>query len=419
MPIPVQCPTCQGKFKAPDHYAGRQVKCPQCLGLIVVPGEPAARKPVVPRSRPASKPHREIEIGADAAAPPERPPAPESLLPGTSAPAAPAAYPSEADNPKPNIPELAASAPESTSAPDVEPPPQAAPVFTPVPDGAPPAAQGDLPEIAPPPPADTTPALAAALPNVWYLRAEEAEYGPVTRDELDRWKAEGRIDASCQLLAEGWEQWQWAASVYPELAAGPVVAPPASGSTDFPRAAETQADPAPAFPVLEARASEVVAKPGPIQWEGVSGGPPTESTGAGPSSQPKTEALSPAALRALAETRPWVSLLAILGLVCGALGALACGVAGVLSLLAGSLWAGVGALAAAVGPALLLTASVYLRAYGLRIGECVRSDGRRSLEAALIAQRSFWRLAGMVVLATVGLYVLLGGLGVAMTMFGE
>jgi TM2 domain-containing membrane protein YozV/glutaredoxin len=37
MPIPVACPSCAARFKAPDNLAGRTVKCPQCKGSIAIP----------------------------------------------------------------------------------------------------------------------------------------------------------------------------------------------------------------------------------------------------------------------------------------------------------------------------------------------------------------------------------------------
>jgi hypothetical protein len=42
-------------------------------------------------------------------------------------------------------------------------------------------------------------------------------YGPVPREDLDRWLAEGRITAQSQLVRDGSDQWQWAADVYPQL----------------------------------------------------------------------------------------------------------------------------------------------------------------------------------------------------------
>jgi hypothetical protein len=54
----------------------------------------------------------------------------------------------------------------------------------------------------------------------WTLKTEDgAEYGPVTRADLDAWLAEGRITAECQLLQTGAAQWQWASDLYPELSA--------------------------------------------------------------------------------------------------------------------------------------------------------------------------------------------------------
>ena len=64
------------------------------------------------------------------------------------------------------------------------------------------------------------PAMAAtqAAAEAWYVKTDDGEdYGPVGRGELDQWAAEGRLNADCQLLLEGGEQWQWASDVYPDL----------------------------------------------------------------------------------------------------------------------------------------------------------------------------------------------------------
>jgi hypothetical protein len=37
MPIPITCPSCNGKLKAPENLAGRKVKCPKCSQAIPVP----------------------------------------------------------------------------------------------------------------------------------------------------------------------------------------------------------------------------------------------------------------------------------------------------------------------------------------------------------------------------------------------
>jgi predicted Zn finger-like uncharacterized protein len=61
------------------------------------------------------------------------------------------------------------------------------------------------------PAAAKKPATATGGADDWFMQTEEGEqYGPVPRSELDAWVAEGRLDAGCQLLREGWDQWKWA-----------------------------------------------------------------------------------------------------------------------------------------------------------------------------------------------------------------
>jgi hypothetical protein len=44
-------------------------------------------------------------------------------------------------------------------------------------------------------------------------------FGPLTRAELDRWAAEGRLTPQCQVYQEGWPAWKFAPEVFPSLAA--------------------------------------------------------------------------------------------------------------------------------------------------------------------------------------------------------
>src|SRR5687767_1680066 len=37
MPIPIVCPSCAAKLRAPDTVAGRKTKCPKCGSAIAVP----------------------------------------------------------------------------------------------------------------------------------------------------------------------------------------------------------------------------------------------------------------------------------------------------------------------------------------------------------------------------------------------
>src|SRR5262245_47400178 len=51
----------------------------------------------------------------------------------------------------------------------------------------------------------------AGKTDQWFLQTPDgSQYGPVPRNELDQWYAEGRISSECQLLKEGQPQWQWA-----------------------------------------------------------------------------------------------------------------------------------------------------------------------------------------------------------------
>ena len=53
----------------------------------------------------------------------------------------------------------------------------------------------------------------------WHVLGEDSEeYGPVSKDELDSWVADGSVTAGCQVFREGDDDWQWASDVYPELA---------------------------------------------------------------------------------------------------------------------------------------------------------------------------------------------------------
>lgn len=74
MPIPVTCPSCGVKAKAPDAAAGRAVKCPKCGAVISV--SPAAPPPAPPTPQPAPVQSRPpAKVGAAEAIPPKPRPA--------------------------------------------------------------------------------------------------------------------------------------------------------------------------------------------------------------------------------------------------------------------------------------------------------------------------------------------------------
>ncbi len=77
------------------------------------------------------------------------------------------------------------------------------------------------PPAPPVPPVNKPAAAPIAAPAVapkWTLKIPTGDtYGPIERAELDQWFQEGRINAECQLLAEGEPRWRWASEVYPSL----------------------------------------------------------------------------------------------------------------------------------------------------------------------------------------------------------
>jgi hypothetical protein len=64
---------------------------------------------------------------------------------------------------------------------------------------------------------------------------EGLEYGPVTRNVLDGWVAEGRVSDDCQLLCESDATWRSAEFIYPVLRPAPIAKTwtPALDRTDF------------------------------------------------------------------------------------------------------------------------------------------------------------------------------------------
>ncbi len=55
----------------------------------------------------------------------------------------------------------------------------------------------------------------------WYVHAQSGErYGPIEREELDRWVSEGRLTPRCQVWMEGWPEWRLAPEIFPQISAG-------------------------------------------------------------------------------------------------------------------------------------------------------------------------------------------------------
>jgi len=128
-----------------------------------------------------------------------------------------------------------------------------------------------------------------------------------------------------------------------------------------------------------------------------------------PEAQPAdAEAITPAIRQALAQTKPWVTFLSFLGFFFGGLGALAGLLMLAIAVFALSIGGMISGLMVLVGPALYLAAAYYLFTYGRKIGAFLKSDAVVDFEQAMGAQKSFWKLAGMVTASVLGIYLVLG-----------
>ncbi|MFW6125427.1 MAG: GYF domain-containing protein [Pirellulales bacterium] len=198
----------------------------------------------------------------------------------------------------------------------------------------------------------------------WYLQTDDGEqYGPVDRRELNEWFGEGRIDQTCQLLCDGWDQWRWADEVFSGLR-DEEVQPPTTAPHPRPSA---------------------VSRAG-----GVSG---------------VADAGDAEAVRAvLAATRPWVLVMAIVGLALGGLMLLGGLVSLVLILTQDA------PVLTAVAVGLAVTGGVQgwtaylLLTRAKQMGHSIRYSQPTHLEKALHTQRA----VGILALVTLGLCVLGG-----------
>ena len=250
--------------------------------------------------------------------------------------------------------------------------------------------------------AQTTAASIGDDPPQWHVKTGEGDqYGPVTKAELDAWVKEGRLDSGCQVLKGGWARWQWAEQVYPGL-----------GRPVEPTAAELSSD-VPSFGDVSKNRTQ------PNEQELKLFDIPATTTD-NPFRSPQSNrfeadysgegAVTPRTRQALAETKPWVTFLSVLGFIIG--GLMAIGTVGML--------VGMGVVVAAiygVMAAMYIACSYYLLSYGRRIGDFLRSGRPESLEAAMLAQRTFWKVVGVVVALFVVLWVLMMIFGAGMAMF--
>ncbi len=212
----------------------------------------------------------------------------------------------------------------------------------------------------------------------WYLQTDDGEqYGPVDRAELNAWLAEGRIDSACQLLCDGWDQWKWADEVFPELVGEE------SGSSGSFVGVE-----GPGKGLRPAGSSSSGLKLAPRAADATGGAPVGFE-------------------RALAETQPWALLAAMVGFVISGLGGLG---SGVMLVLRAVVWPTIDGMlvwfVALATHILVGWAAFYLLIFAQRLGRYVADGGSEPLSHALVAQRSFWRLASILATIAFGAWVL-------------
>jgi DNA-directed RNA polymerase subunit RPC12/RpoP len=342
VPVITQCPKCGKKLKAPDDKVGKKAKCPQC-------GKPFLIQPLGAGSGPK-------RVAGKAATT-----KPTVSKPTVSKPTVPKPTVPKPTVPKPTVPKPTVSKPA---------PEQPAPAQPLSPQ---PAAQADA----------------------WYVQtADRAEYGPVTRAELDQWVIEERIDTECQILQEGSDQWQWAEEVLPQL-----VDSGQAETTENPFAGI--ADTSPSVIVDTAPRDGGDVNPFASPTETVATAEPSAAVTAEPSA-----AVSEKIAKSMEGTRPWVLFFSVLAFVFGGFYALFAmlSLIGIRQSIVGTLlmFLIMGAYASIFGfiGYLLLT-------YSKEAGAVARSRSVAALEQALESQRSFWKTVGILAIVLIAITVLM------------
>jgi hypothetical protein len=236
-------------------------------------------------------------------------------------------------------------------------------------------------------PARRSATLGRTMSETWHYEQNQQAKGPVSFDELQQLYSSGQITARDRVWTERLRNWMPAGQV-PEL-----------GGAVHRAAAQTPAQ-APA---------------------------PQANVGMLSYSQPQMESLmfTPRAMELLRQTRPWARLFSVLIWI-GA-GLMILGGIGFALFLGAFAMSGSGsggpkgaagvATAILVGGIYVVLAAVYIPAaiflgrYASRITELDRLRRADALEAALEAQKSFWKYMGIAFLAVIGLSILLNVIG--------
>jgi hypothetical protein len=257
----------------------------------------------------------------------------------------------------------------------------------------------------------------------WYFARNGEQKGPYSFEAVSRAVQDGKLRGSDLVWTDTMTEWlpvekvEQFASALANAKPAVKAAAPAAG-----RASSTASSTAsPTAPRAAQRPVAATAHPvAPVASEAPLATHEEPAPGASASAEPATLAYSggrsgtlictPAAVQRLRETQPWVRFIGILLLIIG-------GGAGLVALLMllGFLYrlmdgSGSGASMTAIGFVLAMFGlyalaaflyfmlGLYLNRYASRIADTARSLREDHLEAALAAQRSFWRLLGILVL---------------------
>lgn len=371
MTIEVQCPKCHKKIRAPEKFAGQAAKCPACQAVVHLPSlggkATAAAQPDVAKPGASASPGKKATGDAGAAtgragSGSAKPTAMQGAAVEAGATAKKAAEPKTGEV-------KVGAAPQPVKSAAAQRPSACQPTQPPV-----------------------EKELEPETDDQWYVQTEEDEqYGPVSKQELDAWVAEQRVDASCQILKEGWSKWKWAAEVYPELA-------DADADADEEENPSAQVATASAVPAAAAVAPFASSR-SPVAAVVAADEPATT----------ETIPVSATMRRALQQTRPWVMLMGIVWAIAAALMIL-----GSLGLLMMGLMAiaGVGAAGLAIvfvallyGGLAAVMALLALRTlrYGGAIGLFLRTRDGHDLDRGLDAQKTVWKILGITTLVALGI----------------
>lgn len=238
----------------------------------------------------------------------------------------------------------------------------------------------------------------------WYFASGGKQQGPVSIEQLQSLIASGKLLSADLVWTESMSNWTPVGQV-PELAvAAPAPAPPTAAPA-APRPRVMTAAPAPAYEpsaMAVATAPAPASEAWPLSYEG-------------PSSAAMV--MTQAAMQSLAGTSGWVRFVAVLHFVyAGFIGlALVFMLIAVVAAPRGGPQVMVLMVPYAIGGAIVLFLGIFLNRYASGIQQTLSMRRSQDLEAALEAQRTYWRLLGIVILVTLVITVLLV---VGMMIFG-